>query len=133
MNLTYYWLTKQEAIALHDRAIEDFGGSLGVLNDGALESTLYRPQQLVHYEPESNICDLAAAYGHDLVKNHCFLDGNKRTAFVVMAVFLLRNSHELVASEVEAVDVMVDLAKGDISQAELAAWLSSNVSNGAEE
>lgn len=127
MTLTFYWLSVQEIIALHDEVIKDFGGSSGILNEGALESTLNRPKQLAYYEPESGICDLAAAYGYGLVKNHCFLDGNKRKALVVMAVFLLRNRYELTASEVEAVDVMVELAKGELSQAELAAWLSSNI------
>lgn len=127
MTSTFYWLTKQEVIALHDQVINDFGGSLGILNEGALESTLNRPQQLAYYEPDSAIYALTAAYGHGLVKNHCFLDGNKRTAYVVMAVFLLRNGYELIAPEVEVVEVMVDLAKGDLSQAELVTWLTSNV------
>jgi death-on-curing protein len=123
---SFYWLSVQEVIALHDEVIEDFGGSLGILNEGALDSTLNRPKQLAYYEPESGIFDFAAAYGHGLVKNHCFLDGNKRTALAVMAVFLLRNRYELTASELETVDVMVNLAKGHLSQAELAVWLSRN-------
>lgn len=126
MTKTYYWLTLKEVIALQIEVIKDYGGCSGILDEGALESTLYRPQQLAYYEPLSNICDLAAAYGYGLVKNHCFVDGNKRIGFVVMAVFLLRNKYELIATEVEAVDVMIDLAKGNISQDELACWLSRN-------
>lgn len=125
--ISVYWLSMQEVIAVHDELINDFGGSIGILNEGALDSTLSRPKQLAYYEPESSILALAAAYGHGLVKNHCFLDGNKRTAFTIMGLFLVRNEYELVAPEVEAVDVMVDLAKGEISQAELATWLASNV------
>jgi len=132
MSSNYYWLSKQEVIALHDEAVKDFGGSLGVLNEGALESTIMRPQQLAHYEPESNICELAAAYGYGLVKNHCFVDGNKRIAFITVDVFLIRNGYELVAPEVEAVEVMVDVAKGKLSQAELATWLTSNIEEIAE-
>lgn len=127
MSLTYYWLTVQEVIVIHDDLVREFGGSTGVLDEGALEFALYRPQQLACYEPKSKIRDLAAAYGYGLVNNHCFVDENKRTALNVMAVFLLRNWYELVAPEVEVVDVMVSLAKGEFSQAELAAWLTSNI------
>lgn len=125
--MSWYWLTVKEVIALHNRVVERYGGSSGLLNVGALESTLNRPQNLAYYEPESTICDLAAAYGHGLVKNHCFLDGNKRTAFTVMGIFLLRNGYELTVPEVEAVEVMVDLATGELSQAELAAWLTKHL------
>lgn len=129
MTETFYWLTIQEVIGLHTEVIKDYGGHSGILDEGALESTLYRPQQLAYYQPDSNLCDLAAAYGYDLVKNHCFVDGNKRIAFVVMAVFLLRNGYELIATEVEAVDIIIDLAQGNISQRELAFWLTHNCHN----
>ena len=124
--MSYRWLTKEEVIALHENAIADFGGDTGNLNEGALEATLYRPQHLQFYEPESNIFDLAAAYGYGFAKNHCFVDGNKRTAFISIAVFLFLNGYELIASEVEVVEIMVDLVNDDTSQEELAAWLSKN-------
>jgi len=123
----FYWLSVGEVIALHDQVIERYGGSLGVLNEGALESTLNRPQTLAYYEPDSSVYDLAAAYEYGLVKNHCFLDGNKRTALTVMGIFLLRNGYELVASEVETVATVVDVATSEVSQEELAAWLVKNV------
>ena len=126
MSETYYWLTIKEVIALHFEIIKDYGGKSGILDEGALESTLFRPQQLAYYQSDSNLCDLTAAYGYGLVKNHCFVDGNKRIAFVVMAVFLLRNGYELIATEVEAVDIMIDLALGNITQSELALWLTNN-------
>ncbi len=122
----FQWLTIEEVIALHNRLIERYGGSLGVLNQGALESTLNRPQALAYYEPDSSVYDVAAAYGHGLVKNHCFLDGNKRTALTAMAIFLMRNGYELVAPEVETVAIIVDVATGEVSQVELAAWLTKN-------
>ncbi|NJM20686.1 MAG: type II toxin-antitoxin system death-on-curing family toxin [Richelia sp. RM2_1_2] len=126
MTKAYYWLAIKEVIALQIEVIKDYGGCSGILDEGALESTLYRPQQLAYYEPSSNIYDLTAAYGYGLVKNHCFVDGNKRIGFVVMAVFLLRNGYELIATEIEAVDIMINLAKGNISQNELASWLTRN-------
>lgn len=118
------WLTVDDIIALHDEQIKETGGGAGILNRGALESTVNRPKQLAHYQPESTICDLAAAYGHGLAKNHCFLDGNKRTALDAMFVFLDLNGYELTASEPEAVEIMVSLAQNFISQEELAAWLT---------
>lgn len=127
MTSTFYWLTVQEVGAIHDDLVKEMGGSLGLLDAGALESTLNRPKQLIYYEPESSIYDLAATYGYGLVKNHAFVDENKRTALDVMAVFLIRNEYELVASEVEAVEVIVDLAKGELSQTELSMWLVKNV------
>ncbi|NES21028.1 MAG: type II toxin-antitoxin system death-on-curing family toxin [Symploca sp. SIO3E6] len=126
MTITYSWLTLKEVIALHQELIKDYGGHSGILNEGALELTLFHPQQLAYYQSNSNLYDLAAAYGYGLVKNHCFVDGNKRIAFVVMAVFLLRNGHELRATEVEAVDIMLNLAQGNITQSELALWLAEN-------
>ena len=127
MTSTFYWLTVQEVVAIHDDLVKEMGGSNGLLDAGAIDSTLNRPKQLIYYEPESSIYDLAAAYGYGLVKNHAFIDGNKRTALAVMAVFLLRNGHELIASEVEAVEVIIDLAKGELSQTELSTWLAKNV------
>lgn len=126
MTPTFYWLTTQEVVAIHDDLIQEFGGSNGLLNEGALESTLNRPKQLAYYKAESTIYDLAAAYGYGLAKNHCFIDGNKRTALDVMAVFLIRNAYELIASEVEVVEIMVDLVQDNFSQEELAVWLSKN-------
>jgi death-on-curing protein len=126
---TIYWLTKQEIIALHDEVVKDFGGSLGILNISLLGSAINRPQQLAYYEPDASIYSIAAAYAFGLVKNHCFVDGNKRTAFITMAVFLLRNGYELIASEVEAVEIMVDLAQGNISQTELSTWMSDRISS----
>lgn len=129
MSSNPYWLTVEEVVAIHDDLIREFGGSLGVLNEGALESTLSRPKQLAYYQSESTIYELAAAYGYGLIKNHCFLDGNKRTALDVIVVFLLRNGYSLNASEVEAVEVIVKVATDKLYQIELANWIASNSSS----
>jgi death-on-curing protein len=84
---------------------------------------------LAYYQSTVNIADLAAAYGYALAKNHCFVDGNKRIALVAIAVFLLRNNCELIASEVEAVEIILDLVTGKVSQADLAIWIDSNLVN----
>lgn len=120
------WLTVAQVIAIHDDLIEEFGGKVGIMSEGALESTVNRPQQLAYYPSESSVFELAATLGYGLVKNHCFVDGNKRTSFDAMAVFLLRNGYELIAAEVEAVDIILDLVGGDASQTVLAQWLSVN-------
>jgi death-on-curing protein len=124
-----YWLTEKEALAIHNDLIHEFSGSLGILNPGALQSTLARPRNLFYYNPEAALSDLAACYGYGFVKNHCFIDGNKRTALDVIDVFLQRNGYELIASEVEAVEVMVGLAVGEIDQDALAKWIEANLSS----
>lgn len=126
MTDAYKWMTFPQVVAIHNDLISEFGGKLGILNEGALESTRLRPQQTIYYQPSSSIYDLAAVYGYGLAKNHCFLDGNKRTAFAVMATFLLKNGYELIATEVEAVDVMLEIVLGNVSQTELSEWLSQN-------
>ena len=129
MSSNPYWLTVEEVVTIHDDLIREFGGSLGVLNEGALESTLSRPKQLAYYQSESTIYELAAAYGYGLSKSHCFLDGNKRTALDVIVVFFLRNGYSLNASEVEAVEVIVKVATDKLYEIELANWIASNSSS----
>ncbi len=124
--MSYVWVSAEEAIALHEKVVERFGGSSGILDSGLLESAITRPQNLAYYSLDASVFELAAAYGFGLTKNHCFVDGNKRTAFVVMIVFLLLNGHELIVPEPEAVDVMMALAKSELSQEELAEWVSLN-------
>lgn len=124
-----YWLTEKETLAIHDDLIHEFGGSPGILNPGALQSTLAQPRNLFYYNPEAALSELAACYGYGFVKNHCFVDGNKRTGLVVIDVFLQRNGYELTASEVEAVEVMVALAVGGVDQDTLANWIEANLSS----
>ena len=96
------------------------------LDSGLSESAIARPENLAYYSLDASLFELAAAYGFGLTKNHCFVDGNKRTAFVTRTVFLLLNGYELIAPEPEAVDLMVALAKSELSQEELAEWVSLN-------
>jgi death-on-curing protein len=95
----------------------------GLRDEGALESALARAEQRHAHEAESDLPALAAAYGYGLARNHPFNDGNKRVAFVVMATFLALNGLDLDAPETEVVTVMLDLAAGSLSEAELADWL----------
>lgn len=117
-----YWLTRDECLALHDMMLAQYGGCPGIRDEGLLESALARPQQLHHY----GMPEMAAAYTAGIVKNHPFLDGNKRTGFMLGAGFLERNGYEFTASETEVVIRTLALAAGEMSEADYAAWLQAN-------
>ena len=116
------WVETSVAFAIHDVQIAEHGGSDGVRDASAIESALMRPVNLSLYaEPEA--ADLAASYAYGLAKNHGFVDGNKRTAWVVARVFLAENGHGLTFDVDEAVQVMEQVAASEISETELAHWL----------
>jgi death-on-curing protein len=121
------WLTRAAVEAIHAIQLEQHGGLAGVRDAGALESALGRPQHQWHYKAIDDLPACAAAYGFAIAKNHAFSDGNKRTAFQSMFVFLALNGLDLVASEPEAVSTMIGVASGSISEAALADWLRANV------
>ena len=119
--MTWRWIRPNEALAIHAEQIAEHGGLDGVRDEGLFESAMARPQNAAAYG-EPDVCDLAAAYAFGLAKNHPFADGNKRTAFVVSATFLLLNGRDLTAGEVEVVETFLKLAGGSLSEAELAHW-----------
>ncbi len=119
------WISKQVALALHDKLLSRFGGSDGVRDEGLLESALARPQQLFHYE-QSNLYAMAASYAFGIVKNHPFIDGNKRTGFMSAYTFLAANGHRLIATEEDALRQTVGLAASAISEQQYAKWLSNS-------
>jgi len=121
------WLSKSAIMAIHGELMAEHGGLSGTVNDDSLESTVARPQQLLHYgNPEPSLFDLAASYGHGFAKNHCFSDGNKRISLASMDVFLQLNGYELTASEVEAVDTIQRLAASEMSEDVLSSWIEKN-------
>jgi death on curing protein len=120
-----YWLTREECLALHDMMLSQYGGIPGVRDENMLESALARPQQLFHCS-KSTLRDLAAAYALGVVQNHPFLDGNKRTGFMLGAGFLERNGFEFYAKETEAVVNTLALAAGEMSESAYAEWLKTN-------
>jgi death-on-curing protein len=109
--------------AMHLGQIREHGGRSGVRDAGALEAALHRARNKWHYGGERDLCALAAVYGYGIVTSHPFADGNKRTAFLSMYVFLGLNGRALDAEEVEVVLVMRGLAAGELADDELAAWL----------
>jgi len=120
------WVLNEIVIAVHQMLIAEHGGSLGIRDEGLLESALTRPRQVFFYEAEATIFDLAASYGFGLAKNHPFIDGNKRAALSIAAIFLEINGYTFDAPEPEAVVVFEKLAAGDLSEKELAKWFSGN-------
>ncbi len=126
-----YWLTREECLALHDMMLSDYGGIAGVRDENLLESALARPQQIFAYG-KPNMTDMAAAYVAGVVKNHPFLDGNKRTGFMLGAGFLELNGFEFHAQEADAALRTLALAAGEMTEAEFAAWMESNSTLKAE-
>ena len=120
------WLSDGLPMALHERLIADFGGLAGVRDKGLLASAMARPKQLAAYG-NAGIVDLAAAYVCGVVRNHPFVDGNKRVGFMLGYVFLSRNGYRLTASEALATRAVLDLASGALSEQAFAAWLSDHV------
>ena len=119
------WLSRAIIEALQADQIREHGGQLGLRDPGLLESALARPQHVWSYNEEADLADLAAEYGFGLAKNHAFLDGNKRIAFVAMNVFLILNGYETEAPEPAVVDTMIRVADGRYSVNDLADWLRS--------
>lgn len=117
------WVLDAVVVAVHRLLIAEHGGNPGIRDKGLLDSALARPQQRFCYEPQSTIFDLAAAYGYGLAKNHPFVDGNKRAALAVAAIFLEMNGFSLNAPEPETVVVIEKLAAGELSEPALAQWL----------
>jgi death on curing protein len=124
------WLEIVEVCAIQNEIVAESGGDSGLLNESALDSTLNKPKNLYHYNDEATLYDLAAAYGYGLVKNHCFVDGNKRIALIATYTFLSINGIELTASEIEAANFFLELAASFDAQTEdmskISLWLQAN-------
>jgi death on curing protein len=122
------WIERRLALAIHDRQLAEHGGSNGVRDENLLESALARPQQLYAYgEPPPDLADLAASLAYGLARNHPFVDGNKRTAYVVCHTFLALNDAELQATPEEKYLTILALAEGKLKLEEFAAWLRAHI------
>ena len=121
------WIGVLETLVLHDLQLVAFGGAAGVRDFGALGSALARPRNLLSYgKKKPSLARLAAAYALGIIKNHPFIDGNKRTALVIAFTFLEVNGIEINASEEAAYGMFIDLASGRMSEEELGEWISDN-------
>lgn len=119
------WLTRTLVEALHADQVREHGGQLGLRDPGLLESALARPQHVWAYDADADLATLAAEYGFGLAKNHAFLDGNKRIAFVATNVFLILNGFELEAPEPEVVETILRVADGRMTRGKFATWIRS--------
>ncbi len=120
------WFDYSDVIFFHQQCIEEHGGLYGEPRQGTLESILARPQNLIGYNPDTSIFELAACYGFGLARNHCFPDGNKRISLICIDVFLQINGFQLTADEADAVVTIRELAAGELSQEDLAEWIRSH-------
>jgi death-on-curing protein len=121
------WVDRVVVDAIHLDMLRAHGGLRGLRDKNALESALARPRHRYAYARKPDLPVLAASYGFGLARNHPFRDGNKRTAFLVMVVFLGLNGREFEASEAEVVTMMLQLSAGELSEAALAVWLRAHI------
>ena len=123
------WVSQNAVLAIHRRQIAEHGGKSGVRDLNLLQSALARPQNILAYEEDSDITRLAAAYAFGITRNHPFIDGNKRVAYVVMRTFLLLNGFDLNASQEEKYLMFIELAAGKVEEIELAEWIRGSLRN----
>lgn len=119
------WLTYDQVVAIHSRQLRRFGGAAGLRDDGLLRSAVERPINKWHYE-RSGLAELAAAHAFGLAKNHAFVDGNKRIAFVSMMTFLRRNGVRFAPEQAHATKIILSLAASEVSEDSLARWIRDN-------
>lgn len=123
--MSWRWKNKHALLLLHDESLAQHGGLSGLRDNGLLDSALARPQNLAVYG-NPDIADLAAAYAVGLAKNHPFVDGNKRAAFLAVGLFFYLNSYRLTATPAEATLTMLAVASGDMDEAAFAGWLRAH-------
>ncbi len=121
------WPRRQSVLLLHDASLAQHGGLRGLRDEGLLESALARPQQLLNYKEDSTLAELAAAYAVGLTRNHPFVDGNKRTALLLVGLFLELNGYTLEVAQPEAVLKMYAIASGELDEPGLSAWVAENL------
>jgi len=120
------WLDPGVLLATHDEQLVEHGGASGVRDMGLFDSALARPRHAALYG-SPDVADLAALYARGIARNHPFVDGNKRTAFVAMELFLLLNGHALTADDAECVLMMLAVADGSMDEAACAQWLRERI------
>jgi death on curing protein len=119
------WITKNQVVRMHAEQLAIFGGPVGIRDEGLLESAVGRPPNKYAYG-EEDLAKLAAAYAFGLARNHPFVDGNKRAAFMTMMTFLRKNGVRFAPAEAVATEAMVALAAGDVDEDGLSRWIRDN-------
>lgn len=121
------WVDKRALLLLHQESLAQFGGAAGLRDEGSLDSALARPINKYTYEGCLDLATLAAAYGFGLVRNHAFVDGNKRAAFLAVGVFLMINGQRVAAKPIDAIEAVTSLSDGSIDEARFAEWIRKNI------
>ena len=116
------WIDKAALLALHDESLAEHGGATGMRDEGLLDSALARPLNLAAYG-EPTLAELAACYGVGVAKNHAFVDGNKRAAFLAVGLFLAINGQRLMATQADATLAMLAVAAGEVNETQFADWI----------
>ena len=119
------WVTYEQVVAIHSRQLRRFGGAPGLRDDGMLRSAVERPINKWQYE-QLDLAALAAAYAFGPAKNHAFVDGNKRAAFMTMVAFLRKNNVRFAPDQAHATAIILSLAAGEVSEQSLARWIRDN-------
>jgi death on curing protein len=122
----YRWLGRELILAIHEEQLAQHGSGIGICDEGLIDSALGRPQNPAAYNPDTDLCDLAASYPYGIAKNRPFIDGNKRTAYVAMELFLIEHGMVLTAEDGDAVLAFLALAAGEIGEEQLAEWIRRN-------
>ena len=120
------WVLRETVVAVHEQLLAAFGGATGIRDEGLLESALARPKNVFAYGRSATVFELAANSGFGLVKNHAFVDGNKRIGFTVAILFLEVNGYTFTATEADATVRTLALAAGEMGEGEYAAWLKAH-------
>jgi death on curing protein len=119
---SWRWIDRSVLLLLHDESLAEHGGASGLRDEGLLDSALARPLNLAAYGAP-DMADLAASYGVGLAKNHAFVDGNKRAAFLAVGLFMALNGHRLVTTQADATLTMLGVAAGTLDDVQLASWI----------
>jgi death-on-curing protein len=119
------WVAFEQVIAVHSRQLRRFGGAPGLRDEGLLRSAIERAVNKWHYE-QTELAELAAAYAFGLAKNHAFIDGNKRIAFMTMVIFLRKNGVHFSPDQAQGTAITMALAAGEVSEESLARWIRDN-------
>jgi death on curing protein len=127
MTARWVWVSDSVVLAIHEAQLAEHGGIGGIRDQGLLSSALSRPRNLEAYGEDVDAAALAAAYAFGIARNHPFLDGNKRTAFVVMELFLELNGWALNADDAECISTMQALASGNLGEKALAIWMRKHI------
>lgn len=124
--MTWRWVDKQALLLLHGESLAEHGGTAGMRDSGLLDSALARAPNLAAYG-EPDVAALAATYGFGIARNHPFVDGNKRAAFLSVGLFLAMNGYRLMTTQADATVVMLALAAGELDEAEFGGWLRTHI------